>query len=634
MYRPERFINNLDFQFLKETVVLDLAHIYGKGVYPNQRDINEFIAEDLAINASMICGIQNHPRFPKVFIKLEKPEQVTAVVAKLQGGLMMTGKNIKVYGFRCDRPMVNIVLNGQDMCLEKEEIVRVLSSYGTVEHCERGRNNDLSEPNKFVHDGTWIVRLTPKITTKPPETIYYFGQSGIVQTWILNFEGMGSSCVLCGRQGHKGFRCNATMPRNGVLGKQPAGMGLWTDVVHWEAAAVPGGQPEGHPVQAGHVQHMVNLVQGTAARQSIPSSQSGNWGKPAPEPRPGPSGNQVQRIPGLWTDVKPKKKPRNRKKNGNNDAIAAPTTNRFAALNDESKDDDEEDEESDPEIVLEQEHPANSQDWNLQNKGKSSRPGVFSGKNSKPSEKTPAISNEGRKMPRRTMKKREHSVTQRSTSSLARYGVRKPYRNRDFLKKNKEADEEMNEKKRHFSNPTENEFKKKIKTVEKIAANVDIDRVVGTGTRTLAAERANGLDGVVDDDMDYGNVKNPEVIATSDVRPGVEEVGGAQGAKPDKEVVGLEGEDGVGGVGPGVEEVGGAQGAKPDKVGTGPGSEEGVGGVGKEQVEHDASLFVLASGPAVGTPAGLGHPLEDDEENEIAEMAAKLKRQLKDKNLN
>ena len=88
--------------------------------------------------------------------------------------------------------MVTIVLNGQDMSIEKEEIIRVLSKYGTVVNCERGKNNDLSTDNKFVTDGTWLVRLTPSLRTKPPETIYYFGPSGNAQTWICSFDGMGS----------------------------------------------------------------------------------------------------------------------------------------------------------------------------------------------------------------------------------------------------------------------------------------------------------------------------------------------------------------------------------------------------------------------------------------------------------
>ena len=630
MNRPERFINSLDFQFQVLTVVIDMSHIYGKGQYPTQREINAFIADDLAITASMICGIQYHPRFPKVFIQLEKVEQVTAVELKLQGGVTMTGKDYKVYGYRCDRPMVNIVLNGQDMSIGRDEVVRVLSNYGVVMHCERGKNNDLSEPNKFVHDGTWIVKLTPEIKTKPPETIYYFGRNGEVQTWILSFEGMGSSCVLCGRQGHKGYRCNAISPRNGKLGRQPAGLGLWTDIVYSDAVAAPAGQPEGGHVQAGHVQHLVNLAQGKQSDQlKVPASQGRPWGKLVPEPRPGPSGTQNKNIPGLWIDPKPKRKPRNRKKNTNNDVSAA-SNNRFAILNDEDTDDGGKDD-TEPEVVEVVEHPENSQDWNQENKGKSKVAGVFGGKNSKRNwtdkQKKVAISKEKYeevgKVSQKKQKKGNYLVPR--SSSLVRYGVKKSYQynQNDFLIKNKkkniieeEKKNEKHEKKRHHSNTIDDEIKKKMKIFEKKVAIVDVDKAIDDGTKTSAAERADGLDGMDNDEMiDDENVKIPEVPRAAVEGSGDEEIGGVGAGNP----------------------------PKPDKEVMDPGSVDGVG-IGetsldnlvepKEVVEDDNKVDKSEHDASLGTPTSLPHPLVDDEEQEIAEMAAKLKRQLKDKNLN
>ena len=94
--RGERFINNLDFQFLTNTIELDLSHIYGRGVYPTKNDINTFITDDLKVTAGMIIGTQSHPRFPKVFLQFEKEEFVAAVETRLEGGKMMSGKNIKI----------------------------------------------------------------------------------------------------------------------------------------------------------------------------------------------------------------------------------------------------------------------------------------------------------------------------------------------------------------------------------------------------------------------------------------------------------------------------------------------------------------------------------------------------------
>ena len=239
--RQERFINSLDFQFLTNTIELDLSHIFGKGMFPNKRDINTFITEEMKVTAAMLRGVQHHPRFPKVHVQFERQEDMQAVENRVKDGLVMKSKGIKIYGYRCDSPMVTIILNGQDMDLEEVEIKRVLGKYGTVVTCERGRNNDLSTEDKFVTDGTWTVRMTPLPRSKPPETIYYFGQSGQVQTWILNYDGVGSSCVLCGLIGHMGFRCNSNVPRSG-LGTQPAGLGKWTDIATFEPVVVPGEQ--------------------------------------------------------------------------------------------------------------------------------------------------------------------------------------------------------------------------------------------------------------------------------------------------------------------------------------------------------------------------------------------------------
>ena len=232
MARQERFITSLDFQFLTNTLELDLSNIFGKGMYPNKRDIHTFITDDMKVTAGMLRGVQHHPRFPKVHIMFEKEGDMVEVGERMKNGLMMRAKNLKIFGYRCDRPMVTIVLNGQDMSIGADEITRVMERYGKVVTCERGKNSDLSTADKFVTDGTWTVRMSPKISKKPPETIYYIRVTGEVQTWILSFDGVGSSCVLCGLQGHMGFRCNSIIPRGGKMGRQPAGLGKWTDVVH------------------------------------------------------------------------------------------------------------------------------------------------------------------------------------------------------------------------------------------------------------------------------------------------------------------------------------------------------------------------------------------------------------------
>ena len=239
MGRPERYINSLSFQHLTNTVELDLSYIHGRGMFPTKKEINSFIADEMGVKPGALFGVQHHPRFPKVHLQFHDEQGAILAENKVKNGLMMRSKRIKIYGYRCDEPMVSVFLSGQDMSIGEVEIRRVLGHYGTVVSCERGRNVDLSTQDHFVTDGTWMVRMTPRLRDKPPETIYYHGVSGDVQTWILNYDGVGSSCVLCGVQGHMGYRCNSLAPRGGRLGRQPAGYKIWTDVVRHNQPVVP-----------------------------------------------------------------------------------------------------------------------------------------------------------------------------------------------------------------------------------------------------------------------------------------------------------------------------------------------------------------------------------------------------------
>ena len=171
-------------------------------MFPSKKEVNNFIMDEMGIGPGVLRGVQHHPRFPKVHLQFLKDEDMLVAELKVKDGLMMQSKKIKIFGYRCDKPMVTIVLNGQDMDIKEDEIKRVLEKYGKVVTCERGRNVDLSTAQHFVTDGTWTIRMTPKLRVQTPETIYYFGPSGVVQTWVLTYDGVGSSCILCGVQGH------------------------------------------------------------------------------------------------------------------------------------------------------------------------------------------------------------------------------------------------------------------------------------------------------------------------------------------------------------------------------------------------------------------------------------------------
>ena len=250
--KPEKFINSLTFSHFINTIELDLSGIYGKGQYPTKHEVNTFIVGEMQCTAEMLRGTQHHPRVQKVHVQFETEQQVQQVELRVREGLLMLSKGFKIFGTRCDSPMVTIILNGQDMSIEKAEITRILARYGTVVTCERGKNYDLSTEEKDINDGTWVIRMTPKPRSKPPATIYYVGAGNRVETWILSYDGVVSNCFQCGALGHPGFRCNATVARSGI-GPAPEGLGKWTDIRTYQSGVVaqPVAQPVAGPVQGG-----------------------------------------------------------------------------------------------------------------------------------------------------------------------------------------------------------------------------------------------------------------------------------------------------------------------------------------------------------------------------------------------
>ena len=383
--RPERFINSLSFQHLTDTLELDLSNIHGKGMYPSKKEVHMFIMNEMGVGPAELRGVQHHPRFPKVHLQFLEEGDLQRAEMKVKDGLEMRAKKIKIFGYRCDVPMVTIIVNGQDMDIEEHEVRRVLGNYGTVVTAERGKNIDLSVDNHFVTDGTWVVRMTPSIRTKPPETIYYMGYGGNVQTWILTYDGVGSSCVLCGIQGHVSFRCNSVAPRGGKMtGRQPAGLGVWTDVIHclpihgpvrrpsWfhsddEDEQQPGegdqqqhGQPEGQVGQAGGKapQDVRNnlfkgVVKGMSASQPVwgtPRNLEMRPGKPArqaviPSKQPGIPGLAPEDVESQKKKKKNQKKRQSRKKSKQAPMVdGIPVKNSFDLLTDEEGFEEEEDE--------------------------------------------------------------------------------------------------------------------------------------------------------------------------------------------------------------------------------------------------------------------------------------------------
>ena len=228
----ERYCDALSFMFLTNTIELDFGVIYDRALYPTRSEIYEFLLEELALTSEMVEGVQFITGVQRVFIKLATEEFVQEVERRLEGGLVMQEKGIKVFGYRCGEPRISVTITNVAMEVPKEEVQRVMEKYGKVVDIRRGRCNAFSSATKVVTDGTWRIRMTPKLGTKPPELIFYHGHTMDLdrQHWVLNYDGAGLCCLLCGSRSHKVFRCGSKIPRDGVNGK-PAGLNQWTDVV-------------------------------------------------------------------------------------------------------------------------------------------------------------------------------------------------------------------------------------------------------------------------------------------------------------------------------------------------------------------------------------------------------------------
>ena len=214
----------------KNTIAIDLSTVFDKDLKPNKIEMYKFVHFQLELKAEELVDIQDHPFLPQVFIKLSSEEVLQKVEDKIQQGVKMHGKELTLYGWRCDVPLTTVRINGANPDTTKERIVEVMTKYGKVVGIEKGRVSYFKEA--FVGDGTWILRIRPQDGKGLPSIIYYDDEEGNKDVWSLIFDGKVSVCYKCGKQGHRGDRCRAVRPSAESSGnKAPLGVGTYCDVV-------------------------------------------------------------------------------------------------------------------------------------------------------------------------------------------------------------------------------------------------------------------------------------------------------------------------------------------------------------------------------------------------------------------
>ena len=160
----------------KNSIAIDMSTIYGRENMPNRMDMFKFVHIKLGLKAEELVDIQDHPFLPQVFVKVKSETVLVRVENKLKAGVRMDSKNITLYGWRCDIPLTTVKLNGATPDTTKDRVMDVMSKYGKVESCDRGRVDYFK--NSFVSDGTWILRIRTEQGKGLPSTLYYSDEGG------------------------------------------------------------------------------------------------------------------------------------------------------------------------------------------------------------------------------------------------------------------------------------------------------------------------------------------------------------------------------------------------------------------------------------------------------------------------
>ena len=274
----------------KNSLAIDLSTIYGRTNRPNQEDMCKFVHINMGIKEEEFKDIQFHPFLPQVFVKLATEQALIRIEDRIKTGVKMTGKNVVLYGWRCDVPLTTVKLNGADPDTPKDTIVQVMSKYGKVETCDRGRLEYFK--NNFVSDGTWLLRMRPEQGKGLPSIVYYTPKvGGNTDTWSVIFDGKISCCWKCGVEGHRGDQCRSARPKLSDQGQTaPVGIGTYCDVVK-DGLAV---QWQGMTNQQADFNHQMSLK---PAKKAAPARTT------APARRPPPAVPAAPAFSSKWVPV-------------------------------------------------------------------------------------------------------------------------------------------------------------------------------------------------------------------------------------------------------------------------------------------------------------------------------------------
>ena len=223
-------LSSVEYSHRTNSLAIDLSTIYGRENIPNRLEMFKFIDKQLGVKAQELVNIQDHPFLPLVFVKVENMVVLERIEKKMQEGVKVYGRDIVLYGWRCDIPLTTVKINGSNPDTSRERIMEIMGKYGKVIACDRGKVDYFKD--KVVSDGTWILRMRPEQGKGLPSIIYYQDEGGNTDLWSIIFDGKVSMCYKCGVTGHRGDQCRAARPRVEDQGMTaPVGVGTYCDVV-------------------------------------------------------------------------------------------------------------------------------------------------------------------------------------------------------------------------------------------------------------------------------------------------------------------------------------------------------------------------------------------------------------------
>ena len=224
-----KHLSSIENSHRSNTLAIDLSTIYGRDNIPNRLEMFKFIDKQLGVKVQELKSIQDHPFLPQVFVQFENLGSLEKYEKKIQEGVQVYGRPFKLYGWRCDIPLTTVRISGGNPDTSLQRVKEVMEKYGKVVAIELGRLDYFKE--KFIADGTWIIRMRPEQGKGLPSIIYYTDEEGNTDVWSIIFDGKVSLCYKCGQKGHRGDRCRARESKEGEKGMiAPVGMGTYCDV--------------------------------------------------------------------------------------------------------------------------------------------------------------------------------------------------------------------------------------------------------------------------------------------------------------------------------------------------------------------------------------------------------------------